>query len=192
LVKFRQPQTSPGRRRLAAGIVFGFVAGIVVGLAAVLMAGIAFGIAFGIAAGIMVVGLAAGIMVGLEVNPGEYSVAEPREIIRAGIAAGIVFGLSVGLSVGVAAGVAAGVAFGIGSGITCGITVGLAFGLVGWQYIALLLCTRRWNNHWLPWRLGSFLDWCYQAGLIRIAGIGYQFRHRELQDYLARNPVPPG
>jgi hypothetical protein len=43
----------------------------------------------------------------------------------------------------------------------------------------------------LPWRLGRFLHWCYtDAGLVRTAGIAYQFRHRELQDYLARHPQP--
>jgi hypothetical protein len=67
---------------------------------------------------------------------------------------------------------------------------GLAGGLVGWRYIALLLGTRRWSSHWLPWRLSVFMNWCYDAGLLRIAGIGCQFRHRELQDYLACNPDP--
>ncbi|MGX7829657.1 hypothetical protein ACTG9Q_31675 [Actinokineospora sp. 24-640] len=51
------------------------------------------------------------------------------------------------------------------------------------------LCTRRlFEISSLPWRLGRFLHWCYQAGLIRQAGIGYQFRHRELQDHLAHHP----
>lgn len=36
----------------------------------------------------------------------------------------------------------------------------------------------------LPWRLAHFLDWCYQAGLLRISGPGYQFRHQELLEYL--------
>jgi hypothetical protein len=63
-------------------------------------------------------------------------------------------------------------------------------GAAGWRYVALLLCTRHRNRRWLPWRLSRFLDLCYQAGLLRIAGNGYQFRHRELQDYLARNPFP--
>ncbi|MGC4900483.1 NACHT domain-containing protein [Micromonospora echinospora] len=62
-------------------------------------------------------------------------------------------------------------------------------GLAGLRYVALLLCTRRRSEQWLPWRLGRFLDLCYQAGLVRIAGNGYQFRHRELQDYLARHFV---
>lgn len=42
-----------------------------------------------------------------------------------------------------------------------------------------------------PGGWGSFLHWCYQAGLVRVAGIGYQFRHRELQDYFVRNPGAP-
>jgi hypothetical protein len=33
--------------------------------------------------------------------------------------------------------------------------------------------------------MGRFLDWCCKAGLLRLEGVGYQFRHRELQDHLA-------
>lgn len=36
----------------------------------------------------------------------------------------------------------------------------------------------------LPWRFAQFLDWCHAAGLLRISGPGYQFRHQELLDYL--------
>ncbi|WP_158239013.1 NACHT domain-containing protein [Streptomyces barkulensis] len=39
----------------------------------------------------------------------------------------------------------------------------------------------------LPARLGAFLDWCCEAGLMRVEGLAYQFRHRELQDWLARS-----
>ncbi|MET9921175.1 NACHT domain-containing protein [Streptomyces sp. NPDC006435] len=55
------------------------------------------------------------------------------------------------------------------------------------RYLALLLNTRRS----LPWRLGHFLDSCYQAGILRVAGTAWQFRHRELQDHLAARPSPP-
>lgn len=71
-----------------------------------------------------------------------------------------------------------------------GLWFGLMIGLAGSWYVALLACTRQWNVIWLPWRLGRFLHWAYRAGLIRIAGIAYQFRHRELQDYLADRPLP--
>ncbi|MER6833454.1 NACHT domain-containing protein [Streptomyces cellulosae] len=56
---------------------------------------------------------------------------------------------------------------------------------LGVRYVVLLLCTRRQSGKWLPWRLGLFLDWCSQAGLVRVAGTAYQFRHRELQEHLA-------
>lgn len=67
---------------------------------------------------------------------------------------------------------------------------GPALGAAGVRYIAFLLCTRRWwSDQPLPWRLGRFLDWCCDAGLTRTAGIAYQFRHRELQDFLTRGNV---
>ena len=122
------------------------------------------------------VGLAMGLAVVLSTAFRHYSVADTRQIIRTTYVAGIVAGLAKGLVAGLAMGRVAGLA------------MGLVAGLAGIRYIAFLLCARRWSDHWLPWRLGRFLHWCYEAGLIRIAGISYQFRHRELQDYLARNP----
>ncbi|WP_148588229.1 NACHT domain-containing protein [Streptomyces sp. WAC01526] len=67
---------------------------------------------------------------------------------------------------------------------------GPALGAAGVRYIAFLLCTRPWwSNQPLPWRLGRFLDWCCDVGLTRTAGIAYQFRHRELQDFLTRSHI---
>ncbi|MEV7872155.1 NACHT domain-containing protein [Streptomyces sp. NPDC088124] len=64
---------------------------------------------------------------------------------------------------------------------------GPALGAAGVRYMAFLLCTRPWwSDQPLPWRLGRFLDWCCHVGLTRTAGIAYQFRHRELQDFLTR------
>ncbi|MEU4508674.1 NACHT domain-containing protein [Nonomuraea wenchangensis] len=57
--------------------------------------------------------------------------------------------------------------------------------VVSRRYLGLLLATRGR----LPWRLGRFLHRCYDAGLLRISGIAYQFRHRELRDHLAAHPV---
>ncbi|WP_165984271.1 NACHT domain-containing protein [Streptomyces sp. YIM 98790] len=74
------------------------------------------------------------------------------------------------------------------------LALALMLGSARLRYLAFLLCTRRRSGRWLPWRLGRFLDWCCEAGLMRTAGIAYQFRHRELQDYLARTAAasPPG
>ncbi|KUM95736.1 hypothetical protein AQI95_42990 [Streptomyces yokosukanensis] len=60
------------------------------------------------------------------------------------------------------------------------------------RYLAFVLCARR--DGILPLRLGSFLDWACEAGLLRLSGSAYQFRHRELQLWLATHsePYPPG
>ncbi|MFB6818536.1 NACHT domain-containing protein [Streptomyces sp. NPDC056347] len=68
---------------------------------------------------------------------------------------------------------------------------GPGLGAAGVRYAALLLCTRGRSGTPLPWRPGRFLDWCCDAGLMRTAGIAYQFRHRELQDFLAPPATPP-
>lgn len=100
-----------------------------------------------------------------------------------------------------AAGSALGYAFGILTeepagmliaGFILGLLLGIRRGVAkGWspvvQYLLLLLFTRGR----LPWSLGRFLHWCYGAGLLRISGVAYQFRHRELQDHLASRPAPP-
>ncbi|MFJ5048290.1 NACHT domain-containing protein [Streptomyces sp. NPDC088719] len=69
-----------------------------------------------------------------------------------------------------------------------GLTVGLAVTLIRTaplrRYVAFLVCTRGK----LPWRLGPFLDWCCAAGLMRQSGTAYQFRHRELQQWLRSHP----
>jgi hypothetical protein len=214
LINLRWLRTSQGRRELTGALGVGLVAGLAFGF------GLGFGLGFGFGLGLgfgFVAGLGTALVTGLLLDPGEYSVTQPGEIIRANLLAGVGNGLMAGLMAGLVTVLV--IAFGIGllfnhsgdplsqpgeiiranlltgligalaGGLAVGLAGVLAFGLLSWRYITLLLCTRRWNSHWLPWRLGSFLRWCYDAGLIRAAGIGYQFRHRELQDYLARNPA---
>ncbi|MGH8933861.1 MAG: NACHT domain-containing protein [Egibacteraceae bacterium] len=52
--------------------------------------------------------------------------------------------------------------------------------------VLLAACQRR-----LPLGFGSFLDWGQRAGLLRVSGIAYQFRHRELQAWLT-SPATAG
>jgi hypothetical protein len=170
------------------GLAFGFSAGLAAGLA-VGLAGLAGGLAFTLACG-----LANGPAV-------RFTDGHPVGI-PGGIAGGTVFGLIGGGTLGLIGGMTAESAGGVAGGLTVcfaawftsgfagGPISGLSGGLAGLRYVALLLCTRRWSGRWLPWRLGRFLNWCYGATLIRVAGNAYQFRHRELQDYLARNPIP--
>jgi hypothetical protein len=53
----------------------------------------------------------------------------------------------------------------------------------------VFVCLARYDKL-LPLRLGLFLDWALEAGLLRLAGPAYQFRHRELQQWLATHPKP--
>ncbi|MGW2051024.1 NACHT domain-containing protein [Streptomyces sp. NPDC001858] len=54
------------------------------------------------------------------------------------------------------------------------------------RYVAFVVCMRR-----LPRRLGRFLSWACEAGLLRTSGDGYQFRHLQLQHWLdGHSPAP--
>ncbi|MEE4597609.1 hypothetical protein V2J94_38005 [Streptomyces sp. DSM 41524] len=44
----------------------------------------------------------------------------------------------------------------------------------------------------LPLRLARFMDWAHHAGLLRVAGMSYQFRHIEFQKWLAREGSEQG
>lgn len=166
-----------------------------------------FGLWGGATNGNGVAGLTAGLLIGLLLSlagslmiPGHKPVPTPRDIVRDSLASGSAFLLLLGLSVGLVAGIGSELSPGGLDGIEAAATASptaLAFGLyvvaiggpgnAGLRYLLLMLCmTRR-----LPWKLARFLHWCYtDTGLIRIAGIAYQFRHRELQEYLIRHPQP--
>jgi len=150
---------------------------------------------FGFATGLMVAlatGLTFGVATGLPAwldDDDPIEVGDPRDLVRANLA----FGLMVGLTFGFTITVAIGLAIGFTMAVPIGVTVGVAFGVVnasaGMRFAAFLLCVRT-GPRALPWRLERFLHWATEAGLMRTAGTAYQFRHRELQDWLARNPTP--
>jgi hypothetical protein len=74
-----------------------------------------------------------------------------------------------------------------------GLTVTFAgvLALSGWIRckIATMLVAR---HRELPSRLGVFLDWAYDAGLLKLSGISCQFRHLELQQWLESHEPQPG
>ncbi|MFF3275974.1 NACHT domain-containing protein [Streptomyces chrestomyceticus] len=76
-------------------------------------------------------------------------------------------------------------------GLAVGLVAGLAAGLTKAglirRYAVFLICARGK----LPWRPGVFLDWCCASGLMRLSGTAYQFRHRELQQWLSDHPNRP-
>ncbi|MFJ8745821.1 hypothetical protein ACIRL2_41495 [Embleya sp. NPDC127516] len=113
----------------------------------------------------------------------------PRDPVRLDLVSGLVIGTMGGLIYGLAFGLVFGTGVGVAIGATIGPAIACVFGEAGHRYIAFLMCVRR-GPHRLPWRLGRFLHRADEAGLLRTTGIAYQFRHRELQDWLAHHPTP--
>jgi len=179
----------------AAGLVIGFFYGLAYGLFGGIEAGILLGVTFAVVFGLtvgIVGGLSYGLLSGLlnGLTRTEYAPADPRDALRSSIMAALVNGTVVGIASGLVFGLALGLTGGVVLGVAAAIAAGVAAEPIGWRYTAFLLCTRSWTQQWLPRRLGPFLDWCYDTGLLRIAGASYQFRHRELQGYLASKPEP--
>lgn len=204
-VLIREPRKRPeridlGQLRRAAGlapVLVGVVAGTAIGVPA-LRWGPAIGVLIGVLAGLGIALTAAligakgrGGQVWLEVDSA-IKARGPRDPVRDDLVValaygafwGVVIGGSVGLGLLVLTGdglLATVVAVATGVAATC--TTATIFGSLGCYYLATTLWL---GGHRLPRRPGRFLDWAWQTGLIRVAGLGYQFRHRELQDYLAR------
>ena len=143
---------------------------------------------------------------GLSKGAGSDSVTAsgPRTPLRVDLTGDLVFGLTIAFAVGlpallvfsVAFAFAVGVSFGVASALTGGITFGLTKkltggltgGLAAMRYFAFTVvaaCRRQ-----LPIRVGARLDWMCAVGLLRVSGIAYQLRHRELQVWLADHPDP--
>ena len=188
---FADQQPMPGPKEVLSGMLGG-------------------GIVFGLP-----IGLTLGFTAGLG-NDGGTEVKDPRDVVRAdlrfGRILGIMFGTVLGIVLGIMSGNGNGIGIGIGiisgikkgnesnlgtaiaAGILFGFFLAFTFGLLrapaAMRYFAFLLCVRV-GPRALPWRLGRFLHWATKAELLRTSGIAYQFRHRELQDWLARNPTPP-
>ncbi len=77
-------------------------------------------------------------------------------------------------------------------GFVSGICVGLA-GCLGvlsstpWLRYAIACCQASVRGR-LPAAPARFLDWAYDAGLVRLSGVAVQFRHREFQSWLTDHP----
>jgi hypothetical protein len=178
-LKVRQIMTSASLGALAIGLAIGLAAGI--GIVLTSKAKIGSGLLLGLG-----LGLAAGLMFGL--NDNAPQAVGPRDVIRGNGQYGLTVGLATGLIVGLSGVLQAGLASGLASGLATGLAGGLAlFGSVWIRYhITIMIIAVSQKG---PLRFGVFLDWAQQAGLLRVSGVAYQFRHRQLQEWLTSYPV---
>jgi NACHT domain len=190
-------------RNLAQGLAFGLVLGLGSGLVGGYLFGLTPGLTLKLAIGAAVgLGLGIGLMAQLALELSAPATAsaprggfapptDPRHLVRDDLLFGLVLTVAGAIALGLTAGLGLGLGIGLGFGVTAGLSIGLAGGMyatggAGRRYLVFLCCARRR----LPWRLGALLHWSYGAGLLRISGTAYQFRHRELQDWLTAHPEP--
>ncbi len=171
-LKGRQMATLRGLGRLAVGLSLGLATAVTVGGTGHLEVG-------------LTLGLASGLMVGLlgGLHGSSPHAFGPRDLLRADCGRGIAAGLAVGLAVGLASGLVYGPVCGLACGSASGLAYGLALGAKAWTryHVNVVVMAVRQQG---PLRFSAFLDWAYRAGLLRVSGIAYQFRHRQLQDWL--------
>ena len=144
--------------------------------------------------GFLALGLVSGVMRGLE--PIGAMAVTPRDPIRNDLLVWMATSIASGVAVGFTTQDAVGFVAGAVSGFVLGLTTVLVSergGNASLRYgIAVSLFCRK-----QPIRLGAFLDWANRAGILRISGNAYQFRHNELRDRLQRlhpseDPTPEG
>jgi hypothetical protein len=192
-IKVRHLTTREGLQLITFALLIFTLAGLVVGLGIGLIYRQSVGPVLGSIAG-LVIGLAFGLVMGLLVDLDDTSpqAVGPLDVIRAdgqfGLATGVVAGLAAGLAGGFVGGFVGGFRSGLVAGLAAGLAVGLLFGLgIGaraWVRYHIAVVIAAFPPRSGPLRFGSSLDWACRAGLLRLSGVAYQFRHRQLQDWL--------
>ncbi|WP_176986477.1 NACHT domain-containing NTPase [Streptomyces sp. 2231.1] len=191
-------RTPAGLRQVVPGIIREFVRGALTGLCAGAGMGVVFGVAFGFTSGLWVgvvsgpglallFGLGLGLADGLSAPLRDAPPTDPRYPIRDNLLVGLLFGALTGAGVGLLLGFLLQPLLGVAAGLMTGLTCGFYLQTEAGRRCLVFLCC---SHGRLPWRLGGFLHWSYGAGLLRVSGVAYQFRHRELQDWLAAHPNP--
>ncbi|MDT0483032.1 NACHT domain-containing protein [Streptomyces doebereineriae] len=202
------PSRLDWQKRHVPGLRGRFVVGLVVNPVLATAVGVAAGLAVGAAlaaAGCSSAALATGAVVSWVAGLGagyRFSVAAglrgaPTRAVSPPVALhddtvyGLVYAVSTGLFGGLAVGGTVALLLEPRTGLVVGAATAVASGQASGlsaarRYLVFLLCSRRL----LPFRLGRFLDWACSAGLMRYSGPAYQFRHAELQRWLAAHPDP--
>jgi len=137
--------------------------------------------------------LAALVFTGL--RQGAPETALPGDPLKDDLVFGITLGLIGGAWAGLPGGLSGGLLDTIGIeratglwpsvllALALGIAAGISIGSRAWLRYVMALTLEALPGR-LPWRLNGFLRWSYQAGLLRVSGLAYQFRHDELRIWL--------
>ncbi|QUR68950.1 NACHT domain-containing protein [Mycobacterium spongiae] len=186
----------PGRSRWHRGLVFGLAYGLVlfpVILAFGLKSGVESFLVYGVAL-TLAGALTVGIPFGLSTSSNDRLALgqDARRVIHDDLMFGLAVGAMVGLLFGLAYGVpgaigVVGLTFGLGAGLAVGVTMWLAmapvYGAAAARYATASLLFA-FTEIFAP-RPAQFLEWGRNAGLLRVTGIAYQFRHDSYQQWLA-------
>jgi hypothetical protein len=73
--------------------------------------------------------------------------------------------------------------------LVIGLTAGIALASRCWLRYAISI-TMEASRGRIPLRFARFMDWAYGAGLLRVTGVSYQFRHEKLKSSLSPRPEP--
>jgi hypothetical protein len=159
-------------------------------------------LAIGLGCGLLF-GLALGFWTGLSTEPHERLVLgqDARRIIHDDLVAGVAVGLLTGLGGGVPIGLLAGFSrltpswliSGLGPAFLIALVLawilafGVIFGLLGaygaGRYATASIIFAATGR--FPRRPTQFLEWARDAGLLRVTGVAYQFRHATYREWLA-------
>jgi hypothetical protein len=113
----------------------------------------------------------------------------PTDPLRGGLLTSSIIGIFVALLYG-------SIVFATGNGIAMAAIFAGCAALLFAPVMGMPLVSMAWSRYRLatlilflqrrlPWRIVTFLQWNYGAGLMRISGLSYQFRHLKLQRWLA-------
>jgi NACHT domain len=187
-LKIRQIATRSGLRGLAMGIASVLTGALAVAFVAGLVGSISFARGLGET---LIAGLTIGVGYGLTVGIADRSpqAIGPREIIRADGQYGLVLTLVIWVGLLLTFEIPSRFALSVSAlavATSLALVAGLSYGADAWTryYISIVIIAARKRG---PLRFGAFLDWAQQAGLLRVSGVAYQFRHRQLQDWLTSN-----
>jgi hypothetical protein len=188
---------------LTAGFAVGFLLGFESGPVSHAIVGVEVGDAVG-----AVSGITAGIMAGIGLTGGRWlpdaTVTSPMHALRRQLRLSAALALAIAVGFALTVSIAGADSHGSGPApaltaisayavefafvVGAGVAGALIYASSWLRYILGQACTA--SRRRLPVRLGRFLSWAHESGLLRASGATYQFRHRELQDWLSARTTP--